>query len=169
MATKAVKVSNLTDDIIPDGRLVTIIVQRHPDLDDGPVEIEVDVSELKAIDKHALTAVVLEIQAPGEEARRVVLEAKNFDALAKVKSMPEVLAGADPAKTSRPKQASANGQKVNYATLEHCGAPHRGIATEAEAKLVRDNLEEVNQRLQANGQRTIDPSDPTMQKRYGFE
>jgi hypothetical protein len=173
MARKTVKVSNLTDEfILEDERLVRIVVQKHPDLQDGPVEIEVDASELKGIDKYAIMATMLEVFVPGEEPRRVILETKNFDALAKVKSMADVLAEAEPVKSSRPRAASSSngqGSKVDYATLETAGQPHRGTCTEAEAKLVRENLETINERLQANGQRTIDPSDPKMHKRYGLE
>jgi hypothetical protein len=58
--------------------------------------------------------------------------------------------------------------KVNYATLEHAGEPHRGRITEAEKELVRDNLEAVNRRLRQSGMREIDPSDLTMREQYGL-
>ena len=58
--------------------------------------------------------------------------------------------------------------KVNYATLEHAGEPHRGRITEAEKELVRDNLDKVNRRLREDGMREIDPSDQTMRDRYGL-
>jgi hypothetical protein len=58
--------------------------------------------------------------------------------------------------------------KVNYATLEHAGEPHRGRITEAEKELVRDNLDQINKRLRDAGQREIDPSDQAMRDRYGL-
>jgi hypothetical protein len=75
------------------------------------------------------------------------------------------------AQLPRRQRRSAGGSgrgKVNYATLEHAGEPHRGRITEAEKELVRDNLEAVNQRLRDSGMREIDPSDPTMRDRYGL-
>ena len=45
--------------------------------------------------------------------------------------------------------------KVNYATLEHAGEPHRGRITEAEKELVRTHLDEINQRLAERGMREI--------------
>jgi hypothetical protein len=59
--------------------------------------------------------------------------------------------------------------KVNYATLEHAGEPHRGRITEAEKELVRKNLDQVNKRLREAGQREINPADQAMRDRYGLE
>jgi hypothetical protein len=59
--------------------------------------------------------------------------------------------------------------KVNYATLEHAGEPHRGRITEAEKELVRKNLDQVNRRLREAGQREIDPGDQAMRDRYGLK
>lgn len=58
--------------------------------------------------------------------------------------------------------------KVDYATLEYCGEPHRDQMTEAEKQLVRNNLVQVNRRLREAGMREIDPNDPTMRERYGL-
>jgi hypothetical protein len=69
---------------------------------------------------------------------------------------------------SAPAGRSGRG-KVNYATLEHAGEPHRGRITEAEKELVRKNLDQVNRRLRDAGQREIDPSDQAMRDRYGLE
>jgi hypothetical protein len=41
--------------------------------------------------------------------------------------------------------------------------------SEAEREYVRSNLAQVNERLKATGQRQINPNDPEMQRRYGFE
>jgi hypothetical protein len=58
--------------------------------------------------------------------------------------------------------------KVNYATLEHAGEPHRGRITEAEKELVRSHLDEINKRLSSGGLREIDPADPTTRDRYNL-
>ena len=65
-------------------------------------------------------------------------------------------------------QPARRGGKTNYASLEHAGEPHRGRITEAEKQIVREHLDEMNQHLSQQGMRTIDPSDPEMQKRYGL-
>jgi hypothetical protein len=79
---------------------------------------------------------------------------------------------------SRPRSSGISGAasggrsgrgKVNYATLEHAGEPHRGRITEAEKELVRKNLDQVNKRLREAGQREIDPSDQAMRDRYGLD
>ena len=57
---------------------------------------------------------------------------------------------------------------MNYASIEHAGTPHRGRVTEAEAEMVRNNLDEVNERLVRDGYPSIDPNDEKAKKRYGF-
>lgn len=44
-----------------------------------------------------------------------------------------------------------------------------GRITDAEKRLVREHLAEVNKRLAAEGLRTIDPADPALAERYGIE
>jgi hypothetical protein len=48
------------------------------------------------------------------------------------------------------------------------GEPHRGRITDAEKEYVRNNLAQVNARLERDGYRTIDPEDPDMAERYGL-
>jgi hypothetical protein len=94
-----------------------------------------------------------------------VMESAIQDALiAKHRSRPRSGGGGGSASTGR----SGRG-KVNYATLEHAGEPHRGRITEAEKELVRKNLDQVNKRLRDAGLREIDPSDQAMRDRYGLE
>ena len=64
--------------------------------------------------------------------------------------------------------ASDGGGRVNYASLEHAGEPHKGKTTDAEKQLVRDHLEEINDRLVAQGLRTISLTDPDHVDRYGL-
>jgi hypothetical protein len=59
-------------------------------------------------------------------------------------------------------------QRVDYASPEHAGEPHRGRIADAEKERVRNNLEEVNARLARDGHRIIDPTDPEMAERYGL-
>jgi hypothetical protein len=60
------------------------------------------------------------------------------------------------------------GERIDYTSSEHAGEPHRGRITDAEKEYVRNNLEEVNARLERDGYRTIDPNDPKMAERYGL-
>jgi hypothetical protein len=58
--------------------------------------------------------------------------------------------------------------KVDYASPEHAGEPHRGRITDAEKAYVREHLDAVNVRLRAARLREIDPNDATMRDRYGL-
>ena len=53
--------------------------------------------------------------------------------------------------------------------FEHAGKPHKGKTTDAEKQLVRDHLDEVNERLAAQGLRTISLTDPDHIERYALE
>ena len=116
------------------------------------------------------------------EVRRVAIEADQFKRSIRGDA-DEVLANAEglsftPAppveepkrrgRKPRGEGASAATEKVNYASLEHAGTPHRGRVTEAEAELVRNNLADINERLEAQGHPKIDPNDDKAKKRYGF-
>ena len=54
---KVVKFSDLTGKIVSDGELVRLVVLQHPDLEDGPVEIEAAPSELEAVQQHVTDVV----------------------------------------------------------------------------------------------------------------
>ena len=55
------------------------------------------------------------------------------------------------------------------AVPEHAGKPHKGKTTEAEKRLVREHLDEINERLAAQNLRTISLTDPEHVERYGLE
>jgi hypothetical protein len=57
-------------------------------------------------------------------------------------------------------------ERVNYATAEHAGVPHRGRVASDEAEYVRKHLKAVNKRLAAEGHRTIEPG-TELGARYG--
>jgi hypothetical protein len=97
------------------------------------------------------------------------MEAAAFDELATDRPMSELLLTARPARPARrAKSAAAGPRGVNYDTLEHAGEPHKGRITAAERELVRDHLDAINDRLAAQGLRTIDPADPEHAARYGL-
>lgn len=75
----------------------------------------------------------------------------------------------EPRKRGRRRAQPSQTEKIDYASPEHAGKPHRGRAIEAEQEYVRANLDKVNKRLSAVGLRKIDTTDPKMASRYGFE
>jgi hypothetical protein len=173
---KTVRFSDLSGQLImQDDALARIVIHEHPELGDGPVEIEVLADEAKAIEKAAVRVALVDIYFPGEEEpRRVAMEADAFDRMAAERSMAELLVQAPrarAAKRSAPRPGAAPGGRADrdYATLEHAGKPHRGKTTAEEKALVREHLDEVNDRLAAEGLRTISLDDAEHVERYGLE
>jgi hypothetical protein len=173
MTRRTIHFSDLSSQpILDDADVVRVVVIDHPALEGDGVEFEAAAGELADLDKGALDVAVIELHPAGEEPpRRVILDAATFDKLAVDQPMEELLRNATPVRPNGRAErvpASRGAGRANYATLELAGSPHRGKITEAEAQLVRENLDTVNARLTAAGQRTIDPADPSMRERYGF-
>jgi hypothetical protein len=180
VATKVVHVSDLSGREAEDeGQLGRLVVLEHPDIGE-PATLEVFPDEVADLE-NAERLVRLEYYPPGERrAQQLTVTAEQFNSWPRAKtcelcwsgrSRPHTSAEArEPSRRGRQRRgAGGSGRgKVNYATLEHAGEPHRGRITEAEKELVRDNLEAVNRRLRESGMREIDPSDPTMRGRYGL-
>jgi hypothetical protein len=169
MGRKTVYVSDFSGAVLePGDDVVRVVVLEHPDLVAGPVRLEARPDEVESIDDAALDVAVVEIQDQhGDgEPRRVVLTASEFDALATDVPMAQLLRTAERVKPARTTRKSA--ERIDYATLEHAGKPHRGRTTEEEARLVREHLDEINKRLADEGLRQIDPADPEHAERYGF-
>ncbi|MFE7594184.1 hypothetical protein ACFU6K_32750 [Kitasatospora sp. NPDC057512] len=170
MGQKIIRFSDLTGKHAEsDADLVRVVVLRHPDLTDGPVEIDALAGELGGVRELALDLVTIELHHPDRaEPQTVVMEAATFDRLASAAPMAEVLRDARPAaRTAVPEAAPATvrgaapaavRERVDYASLEHAGRPHQGRTTEAEKQVVQEHLEEINERLAAEGVRTIDPA-----------
>src|SRR5215475_11188069 len=137
MGQKTVRFSDLSGQLIMrDDALARIVVHEHPELGDGPVEIEALADEVRTMEKSALNVAVLDLYLPGEdEPRRVVMDADAFGELATERPVSEVLIAARPAKRSRAAAArsgtSSRADRPDYGTLEYAGNPHRGKATEA--------------------------------------
>jgi hypothetical protein len=188
MAVKLVHVSDLSGRMGEEGEFGQLIVRQHPAFAEGPIRLEILPDELGELPESA-QYVQVEYIPPGERSgQQVTLTLEQFNELAPSQDMQAILLRAiaeahqaratqapAPRRRGRPRKAEAAGgdgpqqrQKVNYATLEHAGEPHRGRITEAEKELVRDNLAQVNQRLREGGKREIDPADPEMQERYGL-
>jgi hypothetical protein len=172
MGQKTVRFSDLSGQLImQDDVLARIVVHEHPELGEGPVEIEALADEAKAIEHGALRIAVIDLYLPGDdEPRRIAMEAGEFDKLSADRPMSELLAAAPVAK--RATRAVANGSsrdRVDYGTMEHAGKPHKGKTTDAEKRLVCDHFDEINERLAAQGLRTISLSDPEQVERYGLQ
>jgi hypothetical protein len=172
MGQKTVRFSDLSGQLIThDDALARIVVHEHPELVDGPVEIEALTDEAEVIEQAALRVAVIDLYLPDDfEPRRIVMEADAFDKLATENPMDQLLIAARPVR--RNPRASANGgsrgDRVDYSTLEHAGKPHKGKVTDIEKQLVRDHLDEINQRLAGEGMRTISLADPDHVERYAL-
>jgi len=170
---KTVRFSDLSGQLITDGEApARIVVAEHPGLPEGPVEIEALIAEATDIEKAAGQAELVDLHFPGDDQpRRVVLDVAEFDKLATDKPMSEILATARPARRASRSGTSAASRedRANYATIEHAGKPHKGKTTDAEKRLVREHLHEINERLAAQNLRTISLTDPEHVDRYGLE
>ena len=98
MGQKTVRFSDLSGQLIMhDDALARIVVHEHPELGDGPVEIEALTEEAEAMEEAALRVAVVDLYLPDDiEPRRIVMEADAFDKLATQSSMAELLTAARP-------------------------------------------------------------------------
>jgi hypothetical protein len=179
MAVKVVHVSDISGKEADEQSLGQLVVHEHPEYADLPVTLEVLPEEVESLEG-ASRFVTVEWIAPGaRKGERMVVSLDDFNLLAGPGVMESAVQDALIAKhRSRPRSGGGAGGgpsagrsgrgKVNYATLEHAGEPHRGRITEAEKELVRKNLDQINKRLRDAGQREIDPSDQAMRDRYGL-
>jgi hypothetical protein len=177
MAVKVVHVSDISGKEAEEQSLGRLVVHEHPEYADLPVTLEVLPGEIESL-KAASRFVTVEFFQPGaRKGERLTVALDDFNTLATPGVMDSAIQDALIAKhRGRPSRSSAAGDggsrssrsKVNYATLEHAGEPHRGRITEAEKELVRDNLDKINKRLRDSGKREIDPENPEMRERYGL-
>jgi hypothetical protein len=171
MAQRVVRFSDLTNKIIEDDQVVRIVVEQHPALTNGPVEIEASLDEVEHLRKGALSLVSLKLYlGDGSEPEVITAEIEEFNNLASGLDMADVIRRAGPAyRPRRQGRPVPVVDKLDYSTLEHAGKPHRGKTTDAEKDTVRQNLAAINERLMADGMRTIDLSDAELVARYGLE
>ncbi|MCA1604074.1 MAG: hypothetical protein LC775_00985 [Acidobacteria bacterium] len=178
MGTRTMKFSDISNKLVDDeGAIVRIVVEQHPALEDGPVEIEAITDEVEPIRKGALDVVMLKLyEGDGTEPETVIMEVDAFNKLAGDMDMADVIRRAEPAYAPRRKKASTassgavpSTEKIYYSDLDHAGSPHRGRITDAEKETVRNNLEAINERLQRDGIRTIDLDNAEHVQRYGLE
>ena len=98
MGQKTVRFSDLSGQLIMrEDSLARIVIHEHPELGDGPVEIEALTEEAEIIEDGALRVAVVDLYLPDDiEPRRIVMEADAFDKLAAQSSMAELLTAARP-------------------------------------------------------------------------
>jgi hypothetical protein len=175
LAVKQIHVSDLSGKQADDDQMARLVIHEHPQYQ-GPITLDVlpdEIGELPESERYVSIEVIL----PGDRSgQKALISLEKFNKLAP--DMSSIVMNAVEAQTapapSEPKRRGRRGGagsgrgKVNYASLEHAGEPHRGRITEAEKELVRDNLEAVNKRLRDVGLREIDPNDATMRDRYGL-
>jgi hypothetical protein len=177
MAVKVIHVSDISGKEADEQSLGQLVVHEHPEYADLPVTLEVLPEEVESL-QGASRFVTVEWIAPGaRRGERIVVSLDDFNLLAGAGVMESAIQDALIAKhRSRPRSGGGSPSggrsgrgKVNYATLEHAGEPHRGRITEAEKELVRKNLDQINRRLRDAGLREIDPNDQAMRDRYGLD
>ncbi len=180
MGTRIVHVSDISGREGTQDELGRLVIHQHPDFQQLPVSLDVLPEEIKALEP-ATQLVVLEYFAPGSpRGERLTVTLEDFNRLAPegvemkalvFQALIDKQAARGDARPGQPgpaRPARSRRARVDYATLEHAGEPHRGRITETEQRLVRDHLDQINQRLREAGAREIDPSNPAMQDRYGM-
>ncbi len=178
MAVKVVHVSDISGKEAEEQELGRLVVHEHPEYADLPVTLEILPEEVEGLQAASRFVTVEWIPPGARKGERITVSLDDFNLLGQPGAMESAIQDALISKhRSRPRQATSGGGggggrsgrgKVNYATLEHAGEPHRGRITEAEKELVRNNLDKVNRRLREAGLREIDPDDAAMKDRYGL-
>jgi hypothetical protein len=181
MAIKVVHVSDITGAEADEAKMAKLTIREHPEVQGLPVTLEALPEEVEDLLTTQAAVVVLEYQPPGESrTHKLLVPLAEFQKVVKQEVLTRaVIAEAEqrsqptrrrgrPPKGEGGRPRSGDG-KVNYASLEHAGEPHRGRITDAEKQIVREHFDEVNKRLSAQGLRMIDPADPKMRERYSLD
>jgi hypothetical protein len=171
MAVKTIHVSDISGKEADEQSLGRLVVHEHPEYSDLPVTLEALPEEVEPLRDTSARFVTVEWVRPGaRKGERLTVPLEDFNLLAGPGVMDNAKhrSRARSTESGRTSASRSSRAKVNYATLEHAGEPHRGRITEAEKELVRSHLDEVNKRLSESGMREIDPNDLTMKERYGL-
>jgi hypothetical protein len=176
VAVKVIHVSDVSDKQGSEDELGTLEVLEHPEIGEA-ARLEIFPDEFQQL-QTAERVVRLRWTPPGgRRSQELTVLQAAFDGLAQGGEMKTILLRAITAEHERrgrapaPRRLRRGGPargKVDYASPEHAGEPHRGRITDAEKAYVREHLDEVNARLRAAELREIDPNDATMRDRYGL-
>jgi hypothetical protein len=185
MARVTVRVSDLSGTQIPDEQSGARLIVEHPDFSE-PIGLDVLAEEVQPhlSEENSRFVVLSMAEAENPNQQRYVMSLKDFERLFQTGDSTSVLQSAvETQQQEREAEISSRGsrkraatsgttgsrERIDYSSPEHAGKPHRGTISESEKEYVRNNLEEVNWRNREQGQPEIDPSDPRMAARYGFE
>ena len=113
MAQRMVRFSDLTNKIVDDDdAVVRIVVEQHPALQNGPVEIEAATDEVEPIRKGALSVVSLKLyQGKGSEPETVTMEIEAFNRLAGDMDIADIIRRAEPAYPPRKQSQAATSNR----------------------------------------------------------
>ncbi|MBA3905090.1 MAG: hypothetical protein H0X35_00135, partial [Pseudonocardiales bacterium] len=164
MADRIVKFSDLSNSMIePGSPYARIVIEQHSELAPGrKVTLDCLPEELKGVDNLEIDMVVFTVYEDGKDPRKVTMQREDFDAIAHGDDdMPTLIANGMEAQPPAGR-TRAPSKRVDYASVEHAGRPHRGVTTDAEKEIVRQNLGAINERLTREGHRIIDPTDEAM-------
>jgi hypothetical protein len=183
MARVEIRVSDLTREPIEDEERAARLIVEHPDYPE-PIGLDVLPDEVTPhLSDEASRFVMLSLEDPDNPTpQRYALSLSDFNDLFTQGNAADALeqAYAQQREAERQTRRRERGgrrqqresrqhrERINYATPEHAGEPHRGTVSEAEAEIVRSDLDAVNDRLRRDGYRQIDPSDPELAARYKF-
>jgi len=98
MAKATVTISDLTNNLVPQGEEVAVIIRSHPMLEE-PVQIDAAVAEIKPVVQDTSEYVILEVIKDGN-AKQAVVELTEFNALFRGDAY-AVLQQAKPVKVNR--------------------------------------------------------------------
>jgi hypothetical protein len=177
MGTRLFKVSDISGKVVEnEGQLTQLTIESHPTYEEQ-ITLEVLPEEVEGKLPETRDFVAISYQAPGDlEPSRFLMSLADFNNLFQGADTDAILqralseqqeaqeAGRGRTRTQR----SQTRTRINWASPEHAGEPHRGTISEAERIYVQEHLDEVNARLREQGMREIDPTDLTMIERYGF-
>ena len=175
MATKTVKVSDLTANEIPEEQQDVRLIVEHPDFDE-PIGLEVLPQEIEGQLPQTQEYVAFSYGTtqtqrylmPREEFNRLFPNGNADAILQRVHAEQEELRQQTAQRGRRRQQTRGTRPRVDYTSPEHAGEPHRGTISEAEAEYVQNNLAEVNRRRREQGYPELDPTNPRTAARYGF-
>lgn len=168
------KASDFSAQAMPNQAESAQALVQHPELGDRRLDLTLEeaarLGELAMKDPVTVTIKLPDVegQEPAEPLRYHLTPA-NFAKLATRATVEVVMEEAKPLVEYNPRpNTRATAPTRDYNSLEWAGQPHRGTISDDEARLVRENLTAVNERLAAAGKRLIDPENPEIAARYGF-
>jgi hypothetical protein len=185
MARVEIRVSDLSREPIREETQAVRLIVEHP-LYPEPVGLDVLAEEVAPhLTEESSQFVVVSLEEPDNPTpQRYVMALETFNSLFVRADAETALADAysqqQEAQRNRRRGGRRTGgrrqqaeprqrERVDYATPEHAGEPHRGTVSDAEKDYVRQHLEEVNARLREKGMREINPNDSDMAARYRLD